>query len=325
MTPQPTDDDPLFGLVRRHLLAESAGIDAGPLYARLRGPAYPVPARPRWRRWTAGALAFSVALAAGFVGGLSLAPGPVRASAEVLVKEAQAVHAQPLDRCYLVETRPEPGFLAGNYPLLAQTRVSRVWTRGDRFWVESTEPHRQWAWGRDDEGNFWMTIGRVRGVRFERKELPPPLAVAVEVYSMKVESLLGDVLRHFDLEREPGDDASTAVIRATPRRGRPVPGLRGATLTIDAETKVVRKAELYRTVRGQPAATVTFTLADSRTQDDKLYSPEGHLTAPYELLTAASDPQRRAELVRRFFPRMVDGQMPPPKGFPKGKPPANHP
>lgn len=320
MISQPPDDDPLFGLVRRHLLAESAGIDAGPLYARLRGATPKPTAAPRWRRWTAGALAFSVALAAGFVGGLSLAPGPVRASAEVLVKEAQVVHALPLDRCYLVETRPEPGFTEKNYPLLAQTRVSRLWTRGDRFWVESTEPNRHWAWGRDDEGNFWMTVGRTRGVRFERKELPPPLAVACEVYSMKVESLLGDVLRNFDLEREPGDDAGTAVIRATPRRGRPVPGLRGATLTIDAETKVVRKAELVRMVMGKPAATVTFTLADSRTQDDKLYSPEGHLTAPYEMLTAAADAQRRTDFLRRSFPRMMDWPMPPKGAFPKNKP-----
>ncbi|MFO0807366.1 MAG: hypothetical protein U0746_01945 [Gemmataceae bacterium] len=316
--PQPDDNDPLLGLVRGHLLAESTDIDATQLYERLRGRVRPAATTARWQRSAASVLAVAVAIAIGFVGGMSFSPGPVRASAEVLVQEAQAVHAQPLDRSYLVESRPEPGF-AENYPLLAQPRVSRLWTRGDRFWVESTEANRQWAWGRDDEGNFWMTVGRNRGVRFELKELPLPLAAACEVYSMKIESLLIDVLRHFELSREPGEDAGTVVIRASPRPGRPVPGLRGATLTLDAETKVIRKAELYRMVMGRPAATVTFTLSDSRAQGDEQYTPEGHLIAPFEMFTAASDPQKRAELLRRFFPRMLDGPLPPPKGLPKSK------
>src|SRR4051794_27328767 len=295
------DPRPLFERVRRSMRSEGGDSPAASGGAHtVRHRVLRFPAARAFRRLVWGAAAAAVVLA--FVFGSQVSS--VRAGAEAIVREAQRSHQIPVDRCYLVEVRQDSELLQEAYPMTTQARLTRLWTRGDRFWLESVNPQQRWAWGRDDRGNVWMAFGSRRGIRFGPDELPGWLKVSFDAWSLQPDTLLGDVLRDFDLRREPpgpGQPGTTVAIRATPKPGHTHPEPRGARLEFDAETKVVRKLVLERTRMGQPLATVTYTLIDTQTRDDRLFELEGHLEAPYEIYTRENEPQRRRVLAMRWL------------------------
>jgi hypothetical protein len=316
------------GPSRAWLDRQAVAISPEPVFERLRTaldvdacltPPVTLPAaRPSfWRRlrlgrklaWTAAAAA---AMLLAFVGGQHLGPARAAPSPEAVVREARTVHSQPIDRCYLAEHRLFGDTADRHYPLLGQPRINRLWTRGDRFWIESTSGRTDWAWGRDEAGNVWMALSRHRGVLYE------PLAISCDLYSMRLETLLDTVLRDFDLRPEsppPGAPTGSHFIRAELKPGRQPPGLRSVRLEVDPETKVLRQVVLHRVLRDRHSATVTFTLVETRAQDDALYQLEGRLAAPYDIYTRTNQPQRRREmLVRLFGPRFGDlPRVPPPE------------
>jgi hypothetical protein len=293
--------DNLDALIRAKLDRDAERVDPRALFARIVGAE---PAKPRRAAKAAGYLG-GVAVAAGlaflFFGGLYYSrPGP--ASAETLVRDAQTAHHQPVDRCYLVEVRRESDALDESRRVTAQSQTTRLWTRGDRFWIESTNPHSRWAWGRDERGGVWLAFGAVnRGVRLDPDEVPRALEQASDLYSMQLETLLSNIRRDFTLTREPLPDSSGVLISATLKPGRYSPSLRGATLELDPETKVVRKVVLNRVLNGQPFATVSYTLVETGAQDDSKYQLEGHLPPDAKVLTRATPARLRDEVLRKFF------------------------
>jgi hypothetical protein len=248
------------------------------------------------------ATAATVVLA--FLGGHYFWPAPAKASAEAIVRDAQRTHDLPLDRCYLVQSVPEPGSVLTRYPRLAQRRESRLWTRGDRFWVAPADDRQRWAWGQDEKGRVWLARKPQRGVRYEPAEVPPALAVARDVFSMRVSTLLDEVLHRFALKRERGEGSgptATTTVRAELRPGQTARGLSGALLEIDSETRAVRRLVLHRTTpRGEPLATVTFTLIENAPQPDAVYQLEGHLSDEAEIIPGVNQGTQRPFL-RQFF------------------------
>lgn len=309
----PESEHELDLLVQAHLERQAAKIDPRPVYERIIATrkataAATVPngsdrkgGYSHWPRRLGWGTAAAAAVLLAFLGGLQL--GPMRASAKTLVQEAQAAHCLPLDRCYLVEIRKESALLDDRNPLTAQARVIRVWTRGDRLWIESVNPQRRWAWGRDENGSVWMAFGPHRAIRFERQEVPRWLGLGCDIFAMQVETLLNEVLRDFHLQRttdEAGMPASQ-VVTATLKPGREHPNLRQARIEIDAETKVIRRLVLHRTRLGQPFATLTYTLVETQPQDDSKYVLEGHLSAPFEVYTPTTNPQKCRETLDGWF------------------------
>ena len=67
------------------------------------------------------------------------------------------------------------------------------------------------------------------------------------------------------------------------------------------ETRVLRRMVIERTTKGQPFATVTYTLVETRTLDDGKFQLEGHLIPPYNVYTHDVEPERRRELLTRWF------------------------
>ena len=308
-------DHPVDALVRDHLAARAATVDAADMLARVnaerdkqRAPRS-APRVPRSvLRYVWGAATAATVLLA-FAGGWYFGEKPAHASAETLVREARRAHALPLDRCYLVQSVPEGDGLLARYPQVAQPRETRLWTRGDRFWIESTNPEKHWAWGRD-QGRVWMALGGAKGVWFDRDELAEnddlahAVTVACDLYSMRVETLLTEVLADFDLKRENTATAgavTTHRIRAALKPGVSSPRLRAAVLEIDAETRVMRRLVLHRTRRGEPVATVTFTLVETRAQGDETYTLEGHLNPDAQVYGRGSDWAQRTAALRKFF------------------------
>lgn len=296
---EPTPDHSVDDLVRSYLRRRAEDVDPREVLRgvrqRMDAPAGSSAAggrsSPRWVLLLAAAAALLVA----FLGGRYLGPG--QAHAAELVREALETHARAPDRCYLVQIEPEPGNLLARLPILAQARETRLWTRGDRFWIESTNPVRKWAWGRDERGSVWVALGRKQGVRFEPDEVPVGLAVACDVLGLKVETLLGELSTRFDLRRDDGVSDSTYRIRATPKAGARPLALRGAELEIAAESHVLRRLVLQRTRWGRPTATVTFTLLEEGTQEESRYQLDGHLEPGAPVFSFANKPGQRRLLM----------------------------
>ncbi|MCU0978720.1 MAG: hypothetical protein MUF25_06075, partial [Pirellulaceae bacterium] len=261
----------------------------------------------RPRRWwpTVGWAAAAVALCAtvlsiGYV-------GLREASAESLVKETRRVHQLPLDRCYLVEVdRSTEGSAGGDgesWISARSGRVDRLWTRGDRFFLESSTNTNRWAWGRNEKGTVWLAYGRRQGLTLDADEQPPWLATWCDVLTMQLDSLLRDVLSDFQLTWESGDaEAGTKVVHAIRRFNRRRAGLREARLEIDQETKVLRRLTLVRSVaRTRQIVTVTYTLAATEAQPDERYQLSGHLEPPFTIFSNKTQPERRDEILTRLF------------------------
>jgi hypothetical protein len=233
---------------------------------------------------------------------------PALARGEAVVREAKRAHLLPIDRCYLVEVRRESSLVAELSPVNPQVRQTRLWTRGDRFWVESAHPAQQrWAWGRDESNRFWIAFGPHAAVRVDADEIPYWLNVYCDLHSLNFEKWLGEVLNRFELTRETrsGDaDLSTIVVRARAkaRSATPqFPSVESAELEIDAETRVVRRMVVRRVANGEPFATVTYTLAETDALDPADYRLEGHVSDRSEIYTRENKPERRKELLARWF------------------------
>jgi hypothetical protein len=301
-------------LVRAHLDRESERVDPRPLFERIvrdlpAAAAPPPPTVVRHRRATAfWRWAGVAAMAASVIACATLAwrwDRPALARGETVVREARRVHSMPIDRCYLVEVRRESSIVAELSPTTPQVRMTRLWSRGDRFWVESARPDQRWAWGRDEANRFWIAFGPHTALRMEAEEVPYWLNIYCDLHSMNVEPTLGEVLSRFDLTRESGaGDSSSSTIRILARgrdEPREFPTIQTIELEIDAETRVIRRMVVRRVLNGQPFATVTFSLAETDALDPANYQLEGHLTDPSEIFTRDHMPQRRKDLLSRWF------------------------
>ncbi len=257
----------------------------------------------RWRRWSV-AVAAAASLALTVLGAIYLWPSP--ATAATLVLATKLVHELPVDRCYLIEVqRTDP-----DDPLSESTpqRVDRLWTRGDRFFIESSNRQYRWAWGQDDTGAVWLTSGRKRGLRLEATEVPPGLSRICDTHSMQFDRLLSQLLQDFELTWESPDAATlpqTRVVHAARKPARSRGRIQEARLEIDVETKVIRKLVVKRWSRNWPAGwrlvAVTYTLVGSEAQPDLSYQPEGHLEAPFVLYSREHEPEMRNAILARLY------------------------
>ena len=212
------------------------------------------------------------------------------AKGETVIREAREAHAMPIDRCYLVEVRRESPLVSELAPAAPRAGLTRLWTRGDRFWVESVRPEERWAWGRDEGSRFWFAFGRHAAVRMEADEVPNWLNMYCDLHSLNFEKWLAEVLSRFELTREstPGGPSSSTIhvhakARVTPRNK---PAVDAADFEIDAETRVVRRMVVRRVWKGQPFATVTYTLTDTDALDANDYLPRGARGKPLRNLHA---------------------------------------
>jgi hypothetical protein len=216
------------------------------------------------------------------------------ASATQLVQAAIHTHAAAIERIYVVEITRGPS---------KETQVElpkdvRVATQGDRFWVQM-RGYRDWAWGRNEQGAVWMTLGSRQAVVVNPEEMGVPLRYIGDLYTLNLETLLTNFLKHCRLEMSDGPADSTIIV-ATPRRQWSTRPLQRATIEVDRETKAIRKLVIEREFE-RSSSVSTFTLVDSRVADESLYGPEGHLTEPYRIFSSETNASRRRELITNWF------------------------
>jgi hypothetical protein len=220
---------------------------------------------------------------------------PVYASASRIVEAAIHTHSEPVERIYVVEVERYPSSDNG-FDLPRDVKVS---TQGDRFWVEMNG-FRRWAWGRDKDGAIWMTLGPRRAVLVGPDEMGIPLRYIGDLYTLHLETLLQNFLKHCRLERTEGP-AGADIITAVPHRRWSERPLKRATIEVDRETKAIRRLVIEREFPDQSSSVVTFTLVDSKLADEAMYRPQGHLTEPYRLFSLETGATKRRELMVNWF------------------------
>ena len=245
---------------------------------------------------------FAAALALALLGGIQL--GPIQASALDLVQEVKRVHNQELERCYVANIERMVSDADGEF-VVGRSRQARLWTRGDRFWVEmQTAPDEPpIIWGRDDDGAIWTVLDDHRGVRIMGDQAPRTLAMLADILSLNVDTLLNDVLHNCALVEEAGNQTSrlTRTVRALPRTRRTRLWLEEADLEIDTEARVLRRLILHRNRQGLPCAKLTFTLVETRPAHDDGYRLESRLTQPMHIFERPLGPAIRHELFARWM------------------------
>ena len=311
--PESPSDLEVERLIRASLDRDAERVDPRPLFERIMleahggEPSRVVSASGRRRSRVLLRWAGLAAVAAGLFACVTLFWQDRKAFAkgETVVRDARQAHSMPIDRCYLVEVRRESSMVAELAPGLARFPSTRLWTRGDRFWVESANPDDRWAWGRDESNRIWVAFGPHTAMRMDADEVPERLNLYCNLHSLNVEQLLGDVLGKFDLSREAspsGADSSTIRVLARAREMiRLGPSVQAVELEVDAETRALRRMVVRRAWNGQTLATVTYSLAETDALDPAKYQVEGHLTDPSEIFTRDHLPQRRRELVTRWL------------------------
>jgi peroxiredoxin len=265
------------------------------------------PARRRSsRRFNRMAVAagLAAALALAFLGGWHFSP--IQASPMQLVQEVKRVHNLPLERCYVVEVE-RIGSDGSRTPFERIPRQVRVWTRGDRFWVEMYQPgtDSSFVWGRGEDGELWAVLDAHRGVRVASEQVPRMVAMVADALSLNVDTLLDDVLHNCVLveESQGSDSKFTRVVHARPRAARARFWLEQVTLEIDTEARVLRRLIVDRNRGGVPSAKVTFTLVETRPADDASYQLEGRVEEPVHIYEGINDPLVKLELLNRWLGR----------------------
>jgi peroxiredoxin len=252
---------------------------------------------------------FAAAVALATLGGVQL--GPIQASPLDLVQEVKRVHNQALERCYVANIERVVSE-DGSESLPGNIRQARVWTRGDRFWVEMQPAHKDSPiiWGREQDGSIWTVLDDHRGVRIPGDQVPRLLATIADILSLNVDTLLNDVLHNCVLVEDAGMQTSkwTRTIRALPQTLRSRLWLEEADLEIDTEARVLRHLTLHRNRRGTPYAKLTFTLIETRPARDASYRLEDRLTEPRHIYERPIGPAIRRELFARWMPPQISAR-----------------
>jgi hypothetical protein len=223
------------------------------------------------------------------------------ADATQIVQAAVHAHAEPVERVYAVNVERDDSSAVPS----ALPNDVRVSTLGNRFWVEIRSPRGHLCFGRGEDGEIWVALGRWRGMRIEPDEVGPMLQDIADLYSLNLESLLQGVLEGHEFER-PVTEGTTRVIKATPKssnRG----WVRDVTIEVDQETKAVRRLVVQRLAPRGGSATVTFTLVDARLPDESQYRLEGHVSESDRVLTRDSRPDRRRVLLENWIGPLAKG------------------
>lgn len=320
-TPERTADDPLMRVLRQHLEQKEASLNVDTLHSRIlancctgkrpedagKSSGAPTGSKRRWPAWNVGI--GSVAIAASMLLAILLMPS-AELRAEQAIRQAEEALRLPVERCYLVEVRPD-GDGVGEEVL--PTRTMRVWAAEDKFRVEMTRGNFRWSWGRDTDGVVWLTSTPQRGLRIAPDEQGPGLLWMAELYGLRPETLLSQILAHCRLREDarPGSNYPR-VIHAEPRATARQVWLRSATLELDAETKAVRKLTLKRANKADGGTTtVTFTLINTRPVDHARYGLEGNLVEPFQIYDRDSQPERRREILARWVGPHLDAWLKP--------------
>lgn len=317
----PDDGGPIDNLVREHFEREEASVDAASMLARVRVARQPVRRRSRGR-W----LMLGTALITGIGIGAAAAAlilinvdGPTfpgiqsneaRASTPAeLVRGVFLAHSDNTDRLYDVKVElGNTGLIAKKYPFLPAPahfkliKDSKLWVRGNQFWIDPGPDTRPMCWGRDRDGRVWIVLNQRLGLQYARDEENDPVTRLCNLMSLRVPTLAAEMLDGYELSRidATGPDATIRVVGAIRNSPHDI-AVSHVTLEIDPRTKVIRKAIQKRTVENELIGTFTYKLIETGRKPDSQYELRGHLDAGSRILDG-KDRAGRNDMFNRHPP-----------------------
>lgn len=283
-------------------IVELVDLMQGEPVANLRSESVVVPWRQRTQR---NAFAGFVTLAAFVFLAFTLFRGGDAgfANAATIIRAAINTVGQNIERIYVVEVTKGDAIS----PEIART--ARIVTQGDRFWVEMNRGKQRWTWGRMADDSVWLALGPRHAILLSSDEMGDPLKHIVDIFSLRTEELLQDVLSNCELDYSQPDEVTHRIV-AVPKSGyRHRRRLQRAVLDVDMETKAVRKLTIERQFADGHTSTQTFTLVDTRASDDSLFRPAGHLSGDTQIFDHSSSPDRRAEILHDIFGAAATGWL----------------
>jgi hypothetical protein len=289
---------PVDRLVRTHLNREAERLDASSLLARIRCDlevgrrstrSAPLSkagvSRQDCRRAFGWPLLVAMGLVIAFLGGRYL--NTAIASPTALLQGVRAAHLQNVDRCYFVQFAPDPRYTDPALPLDRPTD-NTLWTRGDRFWCDCQIGDRRIAVGRDGHGQLWCAPSRRKGILLpgNAAEVSPEIQLLCDINSMRIPTLIEEVLADFELHADPPTSSSagaTSLVSARLKPGRKHSLLSAAVMEIDARSDVLVRLVLWVVRDGRPHGTVTFTWVESAVKGDAQYGLAAHVDEDAEI------------------------------------------
>ena len=305
MTLQPElSDEEIDQLVVSHNQRIRASVPVDELWDRIRhrlaAPVVELPAarrshlRRRTMWWLLGAAAALLLV----VGSQSL-ERKAQAQAAETVRAARAAVLATDDRCYRVTWTRLPRVLS-RFPRLAGADEARIWTREDRFLIETKADGAPLFWGSDEKQRLWFLVGPGVAIRYERHELSAQRAALAEVLVLRLDTLLDDLLVDFRLEQDSGPGGAPnkrVLIRATRQESRRRHDFDTAELEIDAASNTVERLTLASRDPEAGVGLVTFVREHTDKLDDSAYRVEGHVSAAAQIYES-DRPRRRRQLLR---------------------------
>jgi hypothetical protein len=291
------DSARMLASVRRKVAHEMGATKANRAWPAGRGGA-------AWRRagWGMGVATAASVLLAFFL--WTSRTATLKADVVRLVREAQAVLGERVDRAYRIEIELAPG-AAVRHPILAvmASSNSRLWTRGDRYWIEMSRKGKTWAWGRDEARRVWVAPQRKVGLIFEPDEIPASISMIQDFHSLGLDLLMKQLLAEFDIApAEAADDHRAGVTRihATIKPGRGDSRIKAVTLEIEDATKLVLRVAVLRAVGDDVPAEVFYTFEKVDPRADEQYRLEGHIDPDASIYGTGERRARRQHLMQFF-------------------------
>jgi hypothetical protein len=311
-----TPDDRIEALVRRHLEQQAEAVDAADVLWQVRRRQFAQRRRFSARRLLVRVGGVAAAAAVIMIGllwidrprtGLNpIIPAAANERELDLLNDARQEAAKTVDRCYRLQAELPDG-LVKRFPALGTVagRESKLWTRGDRFAIETTAGERHWAWSRDAKKNVWVAFRDGTAVVFTPDEVADLELVALfsSFYSMELDTLLGEIPTKFDLAFVEGAPEGQRRIVGTPKPDAEHPTVARLAIDIDPTSKAIQRIELHRQVNGESIGKVTLTLIETAPADDARYSLEARIPPGGQVL----DPSKAGFAARRlqFISRVV--------------------
>ncbi|OWK43917.1 LolA family protein [Fimbriiglobus ruber] len=208
-------------------------------------------------------------------------------SASDILELARATHTAPTDRRYDVRAEWDDAAL-NQLKLESAPQLSRLWTRGDQFYVETPdENNKTTAWGQSRNGQVWVAVNRKQVLVYDASEENAPIRKYSDLMSLRVLTMLNELLSEYDLQKEgTGTPGERIRIAATPKPTQSKESIRyqKVDLVIDPETMAIQSAVFKRKINGTVVGTLTFSLAENGTLADNAYDLHGHVDADYKLI-----------------------------------------
>lgn len=277
---EPSDDD-IDRIVAREQAFRKSQVNEESIRSRIQAQIAPQTIKHKHYGPRLGLPAFAAIAIIIFISLIAINETPTMEASD-LIKYALDQARTTSDRHYDFSGSVLPQVFA-KMPGLLGRQPWEVCTRGDRFVVRPNSPTVS-VWGCDERGRPWFVKDRLLGVRYEPGELGMSAERIIKVLSLRVDVILDDLLRNWNLKIDSKHSEGENVRLVATRPSSIDRGMFDyIELFIDPSSHVVEKLILHENEEPTSGRFV-FELKKVQEERDDHFRAEGYLDPDAELL-----------------------------------------